>query len=101
MNNVDVDEESVVRFILSLPGNPDGTQLRVNGKALFNLFPVGASEVSPTETWTRELNARRCQLIEQELQGKITSAEMVELEELQFRLRRYRRLVTPLPLNES
>jgi hypothetical protein len=51
--------------------------------------------------WTDEQNARRCSLIEKDVRGTIAPAEARELEDLQDRLRRYRRHVAPLPLAQT
>ena len=102
MKTIDVDErdESVLRFLLSLPTDPNGTRLRVNGKPLFRVIPVSASDSTEHE-WSDERNARRCLLIDQEVRGTITAIEAIELEDLQDHLRRYRRQVAPLPLAET
>ncbi len=103
MKTIDIDErdESVLRFILSLSTDPDGTRLRVNGKPLFRVIPVSASDSITEQEWSDEQNARRCRLIDQEVRGTITAIEAIELEDLQDRLRRYRRQVSPLPLAET
>ena len=103
MNTIDVDEldEPVLRFLLSLPNDPDGTRLRVKGKPLFRVIPVSASESTAEQEWSDEQNARRYLLIDKEVRGAITAVEAIELEDLQDRLRRYRRQVAPLPLAET
>ena|SRR5438445_82198 len=99
--DVDVRDESVLRFVLSLPTDPNGTRLRVNGKTLFRVIPVLPSDSMAEQEWTDEQNARRCLLIEKEVGGAITAIEAIELEDLQDQLRRYRRQVTPLPLADT
>jgi hypothetical protein len=99
--DVDVHDESVLRFVLSLPSDPSGTWLRVNGKTLFRVIPVSPSDSADQQPWTDEQNARRCLLIDKEVGGTITTLEALELEELQDQLRRYRRQVAPLPLAET
>jgi len=103
MNAIDVDsrDESVLRFVLSLPSDPSGIWLRVNGKTLFRVIPVLSSDSTGEHAWTDEQNARRCLLIDKEVRGTITPIEALELEDLQDQLRRYRRQVTPLPLAET
>jgi hypothetical protein len=103
MNEIDVDtcDEAVLRFVLSLPTDPNGTWLRVNGKKLFKVIPVSPSGSSPAREWTDEQNARRCLLIDRDVRGTITPDEAIELEELQHQLRRYRRQAAPLPLTET
>ena len=51
-------------------------------------------------SWTHELNARRCDLIDKEIDGSITLEECVELENLQQAMLAYRHSVAPLPLAE-
>ncbi len=103
MNAIDVNvqDESVLRFLRSLPTDPNGTWLRVNGELLFRVIPVSASDRATTPEWTDEQNARRCLLIDKEVGGTISAVEAIELEDLQEQLRRYRRQVTPLPLAET
>lgn len=103
MSDIDVDvrDESVLRFVLSLPTDPNGTRLRVNGKTLFRVIPVSPSDNSAEHDWSDERNARRCLLIDKEVRGAITANEATELEDLQDQLRRYRRQVAPLPLAET
>jgi hypothetical protein len=50
--------------------------------------------------WTAEKNARRCELIDRELDGIITPSETAELESLQNQMRSYVNRVAPLPLDE-
>ena len=59
MNEIDVDvrDESVLRFVLSLPSDPNGTRLRVNGKTLFRVIPVLPSDSTGEQEWTDEQNA--------------------------------------------
>lgn len=52
-------------------------------------------------TWTSAMNSRRCELIDKEIAGKLTSLEAQELSSLQQRMLDYRRHVAPLPLAEA
>lgn len=99
--DVSVQDESVRHFVLSLPTNPNGTRLCLNGKALFRVIPVSPADSAAQDEWTDERNARRCLLIDKEVRGTITAGEALELEDLQQHLRRYRRQETPLPLAET
>ncbi len=99
--DVDVGDESVLRFVLSLPTDPNGSRLRVNGKALFRVIPVSPSDGTANGEWSDEQNARRFLLIDKEVSGTISAGEAIELEDLQDQLRRYRRQVAPLPLAET
>lgn len=99
--DVDLQDEVVREFVRALPTDPDGTWLRVGGKPLFRVIPVSDTGESRDDEWTDEQNARRCLLIEKDVAGTITPEEAIELEDLQARLRRHRRLVAPLPLAET
>lgn len=57
----------------------------------------------PTQptSWTREENARRCDLIDKEIQDSITPEEQRELLILQRRASEYRDAVAPLPIEEA
>lgn len=56
---------------------------------------------STVETeWTDEKNRRRCELVDREIDGKLSSREQIELEALQSEMLAYRRKVAPLPLND-
>ncbi|WP_020470347.1 hypothetical protein [Zavarzinella formosa] len=104
MTEIDVEShnESVLQFLLSLPQDPEGTGLRVNGKTRFRVVPVSSAPIpDKIEEWSSEANARRCLLIEKDIQGSITTGEAIELEDLQDSLRRHRRLIAPLPLGET
>lgn len=50
--------------------------------------------------WNEEKNQRRCQLIDNDVEGKITKEESKELENLQDEMLKYRQKVAPLPLEE-
>ena len=48
--------------------------------------------------WSDELNERRIELIDKDIQGNITTEERVELAELQRKAVAYRDLIAPLPI---
>lgn len=50
--------------------------------------------------WNDAKNDRRCELIDKEIEGTLSPAEIRELEELQTQMLSYRRKVAPLPLKE-
>lgn len=52
----------------------------------------------PDGAWNETKNARRCELIDKDIQGTISGAERRELELLTRELRAYRDRVAPLPL---
>jgi hypothetical protein len=50
--------------------------------------------------WTDAKNARRCALIDKDINGELTDAESSELEALQSQMLEHRRRVAPLPFEE-
>ena len=56
------------------------------------------SPESSGREWTEEKNQRRCDLVDKEIDGTISAAEKVELDQLQAEMLAYRRKVAPLPL---
>jgi len=52
-------------------------------------------------TWTDEKNSRRCDLIDKEIDGRLTLQEAVELARLQSEMLAYRRKLAPLPKLEG
>jgi hypothetical protein len=48
--------------------------------------------------WTDERNARRCDLIDRQIEGTITAVEIQELDELQTQLRRHLEQSTPFDM---
>jgi hypothetical protein len=61
----------------------------------------GTTSRAPLELeWTEKKNQRRCDLVDKEIDGTISVAEKVELDQLQAEMLAYRRQVAPLPLEE-
>ncbi|MFN0019853.1 MAG: hypothetical protein ACKVP0_16470 [Pirellulaceae bacterium] len=50
--------------------------------------------------WNETLNARRIELVNQEIDGTLTAEEAVELQDLQNKMLAFRRKVAPYPLEE-
>ena len=100
--SLDSQDESVKRFVLSLPSDPHGSILELNGQAVVCVLPASAvSEEEDDSPWTEEKNARRCDLIDRKFAGGITPAEALELARLQEQMVRYRQKVAPLPLEDA
>ena len=57
-----------------------------------------SSSAQEEATWTSEKNARRCQLIDREIEGTIADEERIELDELQRQAVDHRDRVAPLPI---
>ena len=104
VNHISLDgqDESVKRFVLSLPSDPHGSILELNGQAVVCVLPASAvSEEEDDSPWTEEKNARRCDLIDRKFAGGITPPEALELARLQEQMVRYRQKVAPLPLEDA
>jgi hypothetical protein len=106
MNFVDLDtqDEAVKRFFLTLPIDAGGSVLKLNGHDFVRVVPVARDTGSATADngeWTDEMNSRRCDLIDKEIEGTITLDEVQELHALQQAMLRYRRRVAPLPLEDA
>ena len=100
--SLDSQDEAVKRFVLSLPSDPHGSILELNGQAVVCVLPASAvREEADDSPWTEEKNARRCDLIDRKFAGGITPAEALELARLQEQMVRYRQKVAPLPLDDA
>jgi hypothetical protein len=105
MQHINLDSQNAIiqQFFLALPGDPDGTIVELNGHAVARVVPVSPAPATggAAESWTEAKNARRCTLIDREIDGTLTPAEAQELEQLQQQMLRYRRQVAPLPLEAT
>ncbi|MBY0457435.1 MAG: hypothetical protein K2V38_08880 [Gemmataceae bacterium] len=102
MTHIDLDtsDDAVKRFVLSLLPAAGGAVLEVGGVPVARLTPV-----VPTSTaggpWTVAKDARRCELVDREIDGTLTPVEADELALLQAEMLQHRRRVAPLPLDEA
>jgi hypothetical protein len=94
-------DDAVKRFVLSLPRDPGGAVLELDGHTVAWVFPAAPATDNGDEPWTQERNRRRCELIDREIDGTLTPAEAIELHRLQNEMLRYRRRVAPLPLEDA
>jgi hypothetical protein len=101
MNHINLDtyDAAIKQFILSLPSDPGGSVLEVAGQPVARVLPVAVTEV--TDDWNAAKNTRRCELIDREIAGTLTTEEATELQALQAAMLRHRRRVAPLPLDEA
>jgi hypothetical protein len=92
--------EPVRQFLRGLAAAPEGSVIEQNGEPLVRVMrvPRPSNGPPPDVEWTEARNQRRCDLIDREIDGTLTSAERVELEDLQEQMLRYRHRVAPLPL---
>lgn len=95
---LDRQDDAVKRFVLSLPVDPQGIVLELDGRAVAWVVPAAGSGVNGDEPWTEEKNQRRCDLIDRKYDGTLSPAEAMELAQLQEEMLRYRQRVAPLPL---
>lgn len=105
MNHIALDSqtEAIKQFVLSLPGDPDGAVLELNGRPIVCVVPAAGvlGKTNGDEPWTAAKNHRRCDLIDRKYAGALTPAEAVELVHLQEEMLRYRQRVAPLPLDDA
>ena len=99
---LDSQDEAVKRFILSVPIDAEGSVLELNGQPVACLVPPVTENGESSDTpWTDEKDERRCDLIDREIDGKLTPAEAMELHRLQREMLRHRHKVAPLPLEDA
>jgi hypothetical protein len=95
--------EAVKQFFLALPVNPEGAVVELDGHALARVLPLPNGAKSATlhpGPWTSEKNARRCELVDREIDGILTSEEVAELQVLQQQFFQERRRLAPIPLKD-
>jgi hypothetical protein len=96
--------EAVKQFFLSLPADPDGSVVELNGHVVACVFPgweKGNGVEDDWGPWTEAKNKRRCALIDKEIDSYLTREEAIELEALQRQMHRYLRALAPLPLEDA
>lgn len=98
--NLDAYDEAVKQFVLSLSPDPGGSVLELGGRAVAHVLPV-PSVAEASDDWDEAKDARRCELIDREIAGTLTTDEAGELRTLQAAMLRHRRRVAPLPLDEA
>jgi hypothetical protein len=105
VNYIDLDSqgEAVKQFFLSLPVDPEGAMVELNGHAVARLLPITATDNgrSDDEEWTDAKNRRRCELIDRKYDSALTPTEEAELAALQSAMHRYVDRVAPLPLEAA
>jgi hypothetical protein len=60
-----------------------------------------ATQTQRATEWTNDKDARRCDLIDREIDGALTIGEQSELDQLQHEMLAYRRSVAPLPIGAA
>src|SRR5437016_3638523 len=67
--------KAVKQFFLSLPVDPEGSVVELNGQAVAHVTPMKGQRNrsrEATRAWTEAKNARRCALIDREIDGTLT-----------------------------
>jgi hypothetical protein len=98
---LDKEDEAIKRFVLSLPVGADGAVLELGGRAVKCVVPVHEETLAEHSVWSEAKNARRCGLLDKEIDGTLSAGEAVELHWLQRETLAHRRKVAPLPLAEA
>lgn len=103
MTHIDLNAqgEAVKQFFLTLPADPDGALVEVNGQAVARLVPMTGADNGATDNdgaWTKTKHSRRSFLIDREIDGTLTPEESRELVILQRQMLQYLDRVAPLPL---
>ena len=95
--------EAVKQFFLTLPVDPDGSVVELDGRALARVLPLKNGAKSATlhaGPWTEPKNTRRCALVDREIDGVLTAEESAELQVLQEQFFQERRRLAPVPLRD-
>jgi hypothetical protein len=100
--NLDRQGEAVKQFFLALPIDPEGSVVELQGHAVARVLPLNGARTGFEHAgpWTEAKNARRCTLVDREIEGTITSDEAAELAVLQEQMLRERRRLAPVPLDD-
>ncbi len=98
---LDKEDDAVMRFVLSLPVDAKGSVLELEGRAVACVVPILQEPVETNGAWSEAKNARRCALIDKEIDGTLSAGEALELHRLQREMLAHRRKVAPLPLAEA
>ncbi len=106
MNHVNLNrqDEAIKRFFLSLPVDSEGSIVELDGHVVAHVFAAEETADGNGEDdgpWTDAKNARRCDLIDKEIDSRLTPAETRELQDLQRQMLRHVDRVAPLPLEDA
>jgi hypothetical protein len=116
VKRIELDKQGdlVKRFFQSLPPDAEGSVVELNGRAVARVVPLGKPVQGGVEhagPWSEAKNARRCALVDREIDGTLTPEEAAELAILQEQMlraqeagaRTTRRLapLTPAPVHQG
>jgi hypothetical protein len=98
---LDKEDEVVKQFVLSLSVDANGSVPVLEGRAVACVVPVFEEPPKVSGAWSEAKNARRCALIDKEINGRLSAKDAVELHRLQREMLAYRRKIAPLPLAKA
>jgi hypothetical protein len=93
--------DAIKKFFLTLPVDPEGSVVELDGRAVARVVPLqnGVNSVTLySGPWTGAKNARRCELVDRKIDGILTPEEANELAVLQEQFFQERRRLAPLSL---
>ncbi|MBX9791958.1 MAG: hypothetical protein K2Y37_23795 [Pirellulales bacterium] len=83
----------------AFPADSNASDFAAFAEWLARQRSAGVSSVSDLlDVWSDELNRRRCELIDKEIDFHLSEDEKAELDDLQERMLRHRKRVAPLPM---
>ncbi len=105
MKHIDLNtqEEAIQRFFQSLPVDREGALVELKGHPVARVLPVGNGVRAVQQyagPWTEAKNARRCELVDREIEGTLMPEEAAELAVLQEQMLQERRRLAPVPLED-
>jgi len=95
--------EAIKQFFLALSPDPEGSVVELNGKAVARITLVSAAPAEQCHDdtdWNDLKNARRCELVDREIEGTLLPDEAAELAVLQQQMLAERRRLAPVPLDD-
>ena len=100
MFSVSEIEEPVKRFLEGVVAAEEKPAVEMNGLRVHFVVQPILNNGHRNDSWTPEKNHRRCDLIDQEIDGTMTLVERVELADLTQQMRRFVNKLAPLPIDE-
>lgn len=94
--------EAIKEFFLALPSDPEGSVVELDGRALARVTPAQApaNARQASVAWDDTKNARRCELVDRQIEGRLLPNEAAELALLQQQMLAERRRLAQVPLDD-
>jgi hypothetical protein len=96
-------QDAIKQFFLALSTDPEGSVVELNGKAVARVTPIQPNPAKIHQAnagWNDAKNARRCELVDRDIDGTLLPNEVDELRVLQSQMLEERRRLAPVPLDE-